>query len=104
MTDDGKPVGHGLELWRDFLDQFACALIGLLGAVGKHRASVLVNNLDIETLLGFLEHNVFRRFSDFGHVLQGLPQRGGRKRKFAVLLEAGAVGTLAVVLLRRWRG
>jgi hypothetical protein len=70
MTNDGKAVGNGLELWSDFLNQLASVFKGLFGRIGEHRASVLINNLDIETLLGFLEHNVFRGLNDLGHVLK----------------------------------
>src|SRR4029077_7448697 len=99
MPDDGDPIRHRLELWRDLLDQLARPLIGLLAPFRKHRSSVLIHDLDIETIFGFLEHNVLRCFGDFRHVLQALPQRRGRKRKFAVLLEAGAVAALPVTVL-----
>jgi hypothetical protein len=39
---------------------------------GEHRSSVLVDDLDIETLLGLLDHDVLGGFRDLRHFLQGL--------------------------------
>ena len=54
-----------LRLGRDFLKQSSRALVRLLAAFEKHGTAVLVDYLDIETLLRLLEHDVLstlRRF------------------------------------------
>src|SRR5690242_13578683 len=96
MTDNREPVWHCLELGCDFLDQLARALKGLFGAIGKHRTAILVDDLDIESLLGFLEHYVFRGLGDLRHFLQSLAQRSGRHRKFAVFFETRPTGALTI--------
>ena len=74
VADDGDAQRRRLERNGQLLDQPAGALVGLLGAVGEHRAAILVDDFQIEALLGFLEHDVFRDLGQFRHVLQRLPQ------------------------------
>ena len=84
----------------EFLDQPPGALIRHLGAVGEHRAAILVDDFQVETLLGLLEHDVFGDFGQFRHVLQRLAQRRRGQREFAVDLEAGARGGAALLFVR----
>ena len=101
MAADREPVRRALERRGDLFDQPARALVRLLRAFGEHRAAVLVDDLDVETLFALLDHDVLRDLGELGHVLQRLAQRRGGEREGAVLLEARSVGAVAFVVVRR---
>ena len=100
VTDDGDTQRRCLERDGKLFDQPAGALIGNLGAVGEHRAAILVDNLQIEALLRLLEHDVLGNFSQFRQILQRLAQRCRGQRKFAVDLQVHALNAVAVLLVR----
>ena len=93
------PERHRPQRPGEAADQQPGALIGLLGAFREHRAPVLVDDLDVETLLGLLDDDVLGDLADLRHVLQRLPQRGGGQREVAVVVEFAAVGLLAAALV-----
>ena len=105
---------HRLERRRQLLDQAAGALIRLLRAFREHRAAVLVDDLDVEALLGLLDHDVLRDFGDLGHLLHApaatrrrRAQRRDRPRTWRRrLLPAALVGGRRGrrILGRNWRG
>ena len=105
MAGDGNAIRRRAQRRGDLLDHLAGALIRFLRAFRKHRAAVLIDDLDIEAFLGLLDHDVLGGFGELRHVLQGLAQRRRGERKGAVLLEPPAMSFLAVVLVRlRRRG
>src|SRR5258708_6077527 len=59
VTDDGDSQRRRLQRDREFFDQPARAIVGYLGAIGEHRPAILVDDLQIEALLGLLKHDVF---------------------------------------------
>ena len=77
-------VGKLSQLWSQRFQQFARALIGIFGGIGKHGAAVLINDLDVETLFGFFNHHVFGKLCYFRIVLQGLPQRHSSQCEFSI--------------------
>ena len=83
----------------ELLDDAAGALVWLLGAFRKHRAALLVDEIDIEPLLGLLDHNVLGRFGKLRHVLQRLAERGGGEREGLVVLQVRAVLALVVLFV-----
>ena len=101
MSGDRDTIRHGLECRCHRLDQPARALVRILRAISEHRAAVLIDDLDVETLFGLLEHDVLGRLGDLRHLLQCLAQRGRGQREIAILLEAGAVRALLVMLVGR---
>ena len=56
QSDPGREGAQPDQRRGQPLDQTAGALIRLARAVGEHRAAVLVDDFEIETLLGLLEH------------------------------------------------
>ena len=66
------------------LNQAPGPLEQLLGAIGKHRAPVLIDDLEVQALLGLLEHDVLGNLGDLRHVLQRLTQRRGCESEFAL--------------------
>ncbi len=103
MAGDGDTERRGLQRDRELLDQAAGAVIRHLGAVGEHRAAILIDDLQVEALLGLLEHDVLGHLGQFRHVLQRLAQRGRGERKVAVDLDLRARRAVAVLLIRRRR-
>ena len=59
VTDDRDSQRRRLQRGRKFLDQAARALVGYLGAIGKHRPPVLIDDFEVEALTGLLKHDVF---------------------------------------------
>src|SRR6476646_11006654 len=58
MSGDRDAKRRGLERLRKPLDNASHALVGLFRALWEHRAAVLIHDLDVETLLGLLDHDV----------------------------------------------
>ena len=76
MPGDGDPVGQCLERTGKLADQPPGALERLLGALREHRAAVLVDDLDVEALAGFLDHDVLRDFGKIGQIVELYPLFG----------------------------
>src|SRR5262245_8304542 len=104
MTRDRDAVRQGLDLAGQLLDQAARPLIGLLGPLRAHRASVVVDDLDIEAVLGLLEYHLRGQLVDLRQVLQRLAQRRGGQREAAILVEGTYVLTVAVAVVVARRG
>src|SRR5207253_9319708 len=59
-----------------------------------------VDDLDVEPLAGFLDHDVLRDFGKIGQIVERLPQRRGREREGAILAELGAHLAIMLALVR----
>ena len=46
----------------------------------------MIDQIDVEPLLGFLHHDVLGGFDELGQVLQRLPQRGSSEREGLIVL------------------
>ena len=97
VAGDDDAVRQRLERPRQPLHQPPRALVGFLGAFRKHRAAVLIDQLDVEALLGLLDHDLLRDLGDLRHVLHRLAQRRRCQREGARAVEAGAEVALAAL-------
>jgi hypothetical protein len=65
------------------------------------RAAVLVRDLDIQSLLGLLDHDALGELREFRHVLQRLAQRSGREREGSIDGQSCAHPVVAILIVGR---
>src|SRR5215472_5499219 len=85
MAGNRNPIGHGLERACQFFDQSAGAVERLFGALWEHGSAVLVDDFNVQSEWGFLDHDLLGKLVELWKTLERLTQRGRSARESFVI-------------------